>query len=177
MSRLIIHLFRSGIVWEPIKSIKLPKEIGGSEIRERRGSAAAAEGESGLLVRPDHRRGWRKGRRALRAVARVVSLADGGANRRLGVAVRLPVRVEFRAGAAARRSRDFGPVEGWRRRRRKRQRRGGLARRRRDGDGRRRRCRRRVAATRGHVVGVPDEMDGWLRRGCSGRRHFGRHVD
>lgn len=85
----------------------LPKEIRGSEIRERRGSAATAEGESGLLVRPDHRRRWRKSRRALRAVTRVVSLTDG----RFGIAV-LFTRVEFRAGTAARRPGDLGPIEG-----------------------------------------------------------------
>lgn len=95
---------------DKIDQVYIPEEIRGSEIRKRRGSTAAAEGESGLLVRPDHRRGWRKSRRAFRIVTRDVSLTDGGANRRFGIALLL-VRVEFRATATTRRTRDFGPAE------------------------------------------------------------------
>jgi len=117
----------------------LPEEIRGSEIRKRRCSATAAEGESRLLMRADHRRGRRKCRRAVRAVARAVSLIDGGAGRRFALGL---TRFESQTGSAARGPGALAPVEGaqrgcWRRRARQRRRR--LVRR----DGDRRRGRRR----------------------------------
>lgn len=42
--------------YSPKSQLKLPKEIRGSEIRKRRGSAAAAEGKSGFMVRGNYRR-------------------------------------------------------------------------------------------------------------------------
>lgn len=92
------------------KEIRLPEEIRGSEIWERRGSAATTEGESRLLVHADHRRGRRESRVSFRAVTRVVSLTDGGTGYRFGISVVL-TRVESRTGTTARRPGGLGLFE------------------------------------------------------------------